>query len=121
MAAQRCDRARIEDGDPHQLSAARLSVLKQKHLVTPSSPPLRVQLIRGCNRAMQPDNQPWSRWITPLWDEQARLSSGIPSVAAYTAPILDAERHVAEPGGERSVDISANVSELSESQHHIWC
>jgi hypothetical protein len=45
MTAQRRDWARIQDCNPHQLSTARLSILKQKHLVAARCPSLRVQLI----------------------------------------------------------------------------
>jgi hypothetical protein len=50
--------------------------------------------------------------MTPLWERAVRLSSGISSVAAYTAPILDDQRGRKEAGGLRSVDNSADISEF---------
>ena len=44
-----------------------------------------------------------------------------PRVAAYPAPILGRKSQREEPSDERSVDKPSNFSELSESEHHIWC
>ena len=50
-----------------------------------------------------------------------RLSPGIRSVPAYTPLILSGANSRTKASANRSVDNEPKTSELSESQHHIWC
>jgi hypothetical protein len=55
MTTQRRDRTRVQNRDPHQLSTAWPSVLKDKYLVAVRRPSLRIQLIADV-RAVQVDS-----------------------------------------------------------------